>query len=37
LLKAAREIPSGVLEPLADFFPPIHCYRLIHAPEKTLS
>jgi hypothetical protein len=25
LLKAAREIPSGVLEPFADFFPPTHC------------
>ena len=25
LLKAARKIPSGVLEPFADFFPPTHC------------
>ena len=25
LLKAARKIPSGVLEPFADFVPPSHC------------
>jgi hypothetical protein len=25
LLKAARKIQSGVLEPFADFFPPTHC------------
>ena len=25
LLKAARKIPSGVLEPFADFVPPTHC------------
>ena len=35
LLKAAREISSGMLKPFADFFPPIHPHCFIHAPKDS--
>src|ERR1700732_1286969 len=37
LLKAAREISSGMLKPFADFFPPIHRYCFMHAPKNSFA